>query len=131
MIARLMATTVLDGSLAVCSWALARGTVADGAMDAAGAMVDADGVMAAAATVTDALDTADGPATDMAVALDTVDGPAMAVERDLVTVAAHGLAGSAVVDGLLAVVDSTAAVAAGSTAVAVDMAAADPGKSFA
>ena len=126
MIARPTATTVLGGSAAVCSWALARGTVADGAMDVAGAMVAADGVTVAAATVTDALDTADGLDTVMAVALDMVRGPDTAVEHGLVTVAVHGLVDSAVEDGLL-VVDSTAVVAEASMAVAVDMAAADTG----
>jgi len=130
MIARLTATTVLDGSMAVCSWALARGM--DGAMDVASDM-DAAGVMVAAATVTDAadMDTADGLDTAMAVALDMVRGPVMPVERGLGTVAAHGLAVTAVGRELPAVVDSTAAVAAASTAVAVDMAAADTGKLFA
>lgn len=125
MTALLTATTVLDGSLAVCSWALARGTVADGAMGVAGVM-DAAGVMVAADTVTDGLGTADGPDTAMAVALDTVRGPATVVERGLVTAAAHGLAVLAVERGLLAV-DSTAVEAEASMAVVADMAAADTG----
>ena len=116
--------------MAACSWALALGM--DGVMDVA-SVTDAVGAMVAAATVTDAAgtDMADGLVTATAVALDMVRGPAMPVERGLVTVAAHGLAVTAVGRELPAVVDSTAVVAAGSTAAVVDMAAADTGKLFA
>ena len=127
MIARLTATTALDGFLAVCSWASVPGTDVDGDMDTA-----EDTAMAVAATDTDAsvMATVDGLDTVTAVALDMVHGLAMPVERDRVTVAAHGLAVTAAEPVLAAAVDSTAAVA-GSTAVAADMVAVVTGKSFA